>query len=290
MDETLFRFVVVRPAQEFSRAHLEGVFARSHNADVPETRLTTELVRFHAAGDRGGVIAASRRYIEAGPPDYIQELDQLVPLISQTDEWLRTHRDASGADFLAFIDAKAPAGLGQVVRAADYVRARQRAGDSLLALGLAKSPDRTASTNLKRAVRLFSLLERIEADRNSVMAPGALAQALTATVLLRRPPFPPPGLSAPTPTPPRRMPRFARAFRRLRNPGERGEPAAVGTTTAAVDALDRHERALAEVVRAVRRRPDGRAHITGCRASVRQVGAALPTPSAESEAARYAPV
>jgi hypothetical protein len=241
VDGTLFRFVVTRSAQDIPREQFDQTYVRAHRADLRQTPFFAELLRLHAVGDTMGMLRASRAYLDPQSPEYVRALAQLVPIIPQLDDWMRARRDPAGAELLTFLDTQVTGGLGPLVRGAKYARARQRTGDSLLALALATPEDQAAQAILKRAVRLFALVERADADRNSLTLPGSLARAMSAIVVMPNPPYPVPAARNVRAT--RARVTAARALRAT-------EKAARAGAADRITYIARHEKALDELVAA----------------------------------------
>ena len=188
------------------------------------------------------MLRVSGAYLNPQSPEYVGALAQLaplVPIIPQLDDWLRARRDPVGTELLTFLDAQVADGLGPLVRSADYARARQRTGDSLLALALAAPEDQAAQAMLKRAVRLFALVERARADRNSLTVPGSLARAMSAIVVLPNPPYPA-----------ARSVRASRARVTAAREVRATEEAARAKAADRIAYIARHEKALGELVAA----------------------------------------
>ena len=196
MANSLFRFVTVRPPARIPPDEQPPkVLTHPVQPGAPTSirgqssfgegggRFLAALVEARSESDRAEMRRLSRTLIDSA--DFVSRREALSTPVRQIDVWLLTQHDRPSLNDL---EAKAREllgdSIGAAVRSDAYASDRMRVADSLLATYLAAERRPRPRPDLTRAIRIFGLLEVAAADRNRLAGPGAIARALTATVVL----------------------------------------------------------------------------------------------------------
>jgi hypothetical protein len=184
MSEPLFRFAPVRAPQRLTQEALDRRVTRTHPVSDSATSLYTDLRTLRSTHDYEGMRSRARSYVSSPQLGFAASLDDLATPIAGIDRWLRERHDRASFDDLEHaISAAFGAGPASAVGLEDFRRDRHRVGDSVLALTLVND-SRRLLPELVRGIRVFGLLERVGADEQGVARPGAIRDALRATVAL----------------------------------------------------------------------------------------------------------